>query len=74
MMQLEKLVKRTDVTFTIPRDPGDPGCLCSRCLLPIAASNLLISLEVSRNGRGMLRYHQDCLEEQRSGNSNEPLN
>ena len=49
-----------DVSFTKSRDAGDPGCLCSRCLLPIAQTTFPIRLYPS-SGSYELRYHPMCL-------------
>jgi hypothetical protein len=53
----------TDVTFERYREPGDPGCLCSRCLLPIGAKAHPIIMVLPRGYyRGIhLRYHPTCL-------------
>ena len=50
----------TDVSFTQSRDAGDPGCLCSRCLLPIGKNTAPIRL-FPGNARWELRYHPMCL-------------
>ncbi len=50
----------TDVTFSNYRDSGDPGCLCSRCLLPIPEREVPIMF-FPGHGQWVLRYHPGCL-------------
>ncbi|MBD2438277.1 hypothetical protein [Nostoc sp. FACHB-110] len=50
----------TDVTFTKYREPGDSGCLCSRCLLPIGKKAHPIVF-IASSGQFVLRYHPVCL-------------
>ncbi|MHC5615125.1 MAG: hypothetical protein ACYTXA_30140 [Nostoc sp.] len=50
----------TDVTFSYYREPGDPGCLCSRCLLPIGEKAVPIVF-FPQSSQWILRYHPGCL-------------
>ena len=50
----------TDVRFTRMREAGDPGCLCSRCLLPIGRKTQPILFFASKSN-WHLRYHPMCL-------------
>lgn len=50
----------TDVAFTEERWSGEPGCLCSRCLLPILRENEGLRYRVKRTGYEF-RYHFCCL-------------
>lgn len=52
--------RSTDVTFSLSRMEGDPGCLCSRCLLPIRKDAFAIRF-FPESGRYELRYHPQCL-------------
>lgn len=51
----------TDVTFTMRRQRGD-GCLCSRCLLPIASERPIKpkGRKDLPTGNYELRYHSQC--------------
>lgn len=52
----------TDISFFQSHDAGDPRCLCSRCLLPIAEETVPIRLVGNdRQGVFELRYHPICL-------------
>lgn len=56
-MQLKVLP--TDVNFTMSRDSG-PGCLCSRCLLPIVVD---VPIRIfPESGKCEFRYHPRCLD------------
>ncbi len=50
----------TDVRFERYREPGDPGCLCSRCLTPIGEKIHPI-VWFAKSGSFILRYHPACL-------------
>lgn len=49
-----------DVTFTLIRDAGDSGCLCSRCLGLIGDGDCPIVYRLE-NGSSHFRYHPKCL-------------
>ncbi|RCJ19804.1 hypothetical protein A6S26_03440 [Nostoc sp. ATCC 43529] len=50
----------SDVTFSYYRQPGDPGCLCSRCLLRIGAKEAPIVF-YPQSSQWILRYHPGSL-------------
>lgn len=50
-----------DVRFTKYREPGDSGCLCSRCLMTIG-ENRAIVLYMAASGKFFWRYHASCLD------------
>lgn len=52
--------KPTDVTFAKEREDGNPGCLCSRCLLPIFRKGTGIRYR-EESGKFEFRYHSRCL-------------
>lgn len=49
-----------DVRFDRYREPGDPGCLCSRCLIPIAKNTHPI-IWFAESGSFVFQYHPACL-------------
>lgn len=49
-----------DVRFTRYREPGDPGCLCSRCLQSINENTQPI-IYFSQSHKWLFRFHPRCL-------------
>ena len=52
--------RRNDVIFSVLRSPGDPNCLCSRCLMAIGDGVFPI-LFFSETQSTHFRYHPKCL-------------
>lgn len=66
-------IRCTDVSFILPREAG-PGCLCSRCLLPIFDKLIKIvpmsQPELMAEKREW-RYHLICLNDRKIKPDNE---